>query len=270
MKRPATWSLLTGLAVAWLALIVCSSSAYSSQPATDERMLTHDVYFALKDNSSRAKAKLIADCKKYLAGHPGTVSFSVGPLAPELNRDVNDRDFDVALHIVFKNKAAHDQYQKSEKHRRLIAENKENLKKVRVFDSYVDSSDGSAMQSPEGSLAAAIVAAVSVSARAKVNAAKVQIALLEPALDAYNLDLNTYPSTAQGLQALLAAPKDLAAPAKWSGPYIPGKQPPLDPWQRPYRYQCPGKRAGTDYDLWSAGPDGVDGTEDDIGNWAKK
>ena len=113
-----------------------------SAPA-GEPMLAHDVYFSLKDNSPQAKEKLIAACKKYLTDHPGTVRFSVGILADDLKRDVNDRDFDVALHLVFKNKAAHDQYAKAERHLKFIEENKDNWKKVRVFDSYVDTVSGS-------------------------------------------------------------------------------------------------------------------------------
>lgn len=101
-------------------------------------MIAHDVYFSLKDNSSEAKDKLIAACKKYLTDHPGTVWFAVGPLAEEMKRDVNDRDFGVALHLVFKNKAALDQYSKSERHLKFIEENKDNWKKVRVFDSHVE------------------------------------------------------------------------------------------------------------------------------------
>ena len=100
--------------------------------------LVHDVYFLLKDNSPQAKQALIAACKKYLTDHPGTVWFAVGPVAAEMTRDVNDRDFDVALHLVFKNKAAHDQYATAERHLKFIEENKDNWKKVRVFDSYVE------------------------------------------------------------------------------------------------------------------------------------
>ncbi len=77
-------------------------------------------------------------CKKYLTDHPGTVRFAVGTLAEEMKRDVNDRDFDVALHLVFKNKAAHDQYSKAQRHLTFIEENKDNWKKVRVFDSYLE------------------------------------------------------------------------------------------------------------------------------------
>jgi hypothetical protein len=102
------------------------------------RMLAHDVYFTLNDNSAAAKAQLVAACKKYLADHPGTVWFAAGTLAPELKREVNDLEFDVALHVVFKDMASHNQYQTAEKHLKFIAENKANWKKVRVFDSYLD------------------------------------------------------------------------------------------------------------------------------------
>ena len=103
-------------------------------------MLAHSVYFSLKDNSSSAKEKLLAACKKYLTGHQGTVFFACGRLAQELRREVNDRDFEVALHVIFQDQAAHDKYQAATRHQQFIAGNKENWKKVRVFDSTVEQS----------------------------------------------------------------------------------------------------------------------------------
>ena len=100
-------------------------------------MLAHNVFFALHDASDAPKAKLVAACNKYLTNHPGTVFFACGTLAAELDRPVNDRDFDVALHIVFQTKADHDAYQAAARHDQFIAENKGNWKKVRVFDSLV-------------------------------------------------------------------------------------------------------------------------------------
>src|SRR5262245_15639528 len=100
-------------------------------------MISHDVYFSLKDNSPEAKKKLVAACKKYLSKHPGEVFFAAGTLAEGLDRPVNDRDFDVALHIVFQDRKAHDQYQEAKRHQQFIDENKDNWKKVRVFDSEV-------------------------------------------------------------------------------------------------------------------------------------
>ncbi len=98
-------------------------------------MLVHNVFFALHDNSSRDREKLVGACRKYLTDHPGTVFFACGTLAQELNRDVNDRNFDVALHIVFQDQAAHDAYQEAARHLEFIKENKQNWKQVRVFDS---------------------------------------------------------------------------------------------------------------------------------------
>ena len=99
--------------------------------------LAHNVYFSLKDNSPDAKQKLVAACKKYLSKHEGIVFFAAGTRTKELDREVNDRDFDVALHIVFVGQAAHDKYQDAPDHHKFIDENKDNWKKVRVFDSTV-------------------------------------------------------------------------------------------------------------------------------------
>jgi hypothetical protein len=100
-------------------------------------MLAHMVYFSLKDNSAAEQKKLVDACKKHLSKHAGEVFFAAGTLAGDLKREVNDLDFDVALHMVFLNKAAHDKYQVADRHEDFIKENKANWKKVRVFDSYV-------------------------------------------------------------------------------------------------------------------------------------
>jgi hypothetical protein len=100
-----------------------------------EALLVHNVFFSLKDNSRPARDRLLQACRKYLTPHPGIVSFACGTRAEELQRPVNDRDFDVALHIVFANQAAHDQYQNAPLHLQFIEENRDNWQKVRVFDS---------------------------------------------------------------------------------------------------------------------------------------
>lgn len=100
-----------------------------------DRLLVHNVYFALNDPSPAAIERLVAACRKHLPNHPGIVFFACGTLAQELNREVNDRDFDVGLHIIFRDQAAHDAYQDSGPHHQFIAENKAGWKKVRVFDS---------------------------------------------------------------------------------------------------------------------------------------
>jgi Stress responsive A/B Barrel Domain len=111
----------------------------SSQAQPKEgKMLSHDVYFTLKDNSPEAKARLVAACKKYLTKHEGEVFFTAGVLAEALKREVNDLKFDVALHIVFKDLESQEKYQKAKRHDEFIAENKDNWKSVRVFDSIVE------------------------------------------------------------------------------------------------------------------------------------
>ena len=98
--------------------------------------LAHAVYFTLKDRTAEARQQLVKGCKELLSGHPGTVYFAAGVLAEEFDRDVNDRDFDVALLIVFRDKAAHDVYQTSPRHEKFIEQYKDLWQSVRVFDSY--------------------------------------------------------------------------------------------------------------------------------------
>jgi hypothetical protein len=115
------------------AAISAAPAAQSTQP-----MLSHNVFFKLKDPSASSKQGLVDACKKYLSDHPGTTWFAAGVLADEFDREVNDRDFDVALHVVFANREAHDQYQTAPKHLQFIQENKDHWKSVRVFDSWVN------------------------------------------------------------------------------------------------------------------------------------
>jgi hypothetical protein len=131
--------LIGGVLAVLLAMTVIDFRIFtSSRAAAGGPMIAHNVYFSLKDNTPEAKKKLVEACKKYLSKHPGTVFFAAGTLAEELNRPVNDRDFDVGLHIVFKDQAAHDKYQEHALHLQFIEENKANWKKVRVFDSAVE------------------------------------------------------------------------------------------------------------------------------------
>ena len=103
--------------------------------AKDDTMLAHMVYFTLKDASPAGIKRQVDACRKYLTGHDGTVFFAVGTRTPDLVRDVNDRDYDVALHLVFKTAEDHDVYQTHPRHQEFIKECKPLWKKVRVFDS---------------------------------------------------------------------------------------------------------------------------------------
>ena len=88
---------------------------------------------------------------------------------------------------------------------------------------------------------------------ARVSIAHQSIARLGSVLDMYKLDVGSYPSTDQGLGALVQAP---AGVGNWNGPYVQSGQVPVDPWNHPYVYRDPSDRAGHDYDLCSTGPNG--------------
>jgi general secretion pathway protein G len=89
--------------------------------------------------------------------------------------------------------------------------------------------------------------------RARASVAQDSIERLASVLDLYKLDVGDYPSTEQGLEALIQQPEDVS---DWHGPYLKGDHVPLDPWNHPYEYRNPSARAGHDYDLCSAGPPG--------------
>ena len=115
----------------------CGAGQHSRRVQAEEPMLAHNVYFTLKDSSDSAKSALTDSCYMYLKDHPGVVFFAAGPIAEELNRPVNVCDFDVGLHIFFKTKKFHDEYQTADRHLKFIEENKANFGKVQVFDTLV-------------------------------------------------------------------------------------------------------------------------------------
>jgi len=102
-----------------------------------EPKLAHMVFFELKDHSREARAKFIASCEKYLSRHEGTVYFSVGTRAEDVDEPVSVKDFDVALHVVFASKEAKAKYLESTRHHQFVDENGPIFGKVRVFDSYL-------------------------------------------------------------------------------------------------------------------------------------
>jgi general secretion pathway protein G len=100
--------------------------------------------------------------------------------------------------------------------------------------------------------------------KGKEAAAKAQIELLGQALDQYRLDVGDYPTSEQGLNALLQNP----GVEKWQGPYLKKNIIPLDPWSRPYTYKQPGDHG--EYDLFSYGRDGKpggEGEDKDVVSW---
>lgn len=110
----------------------------------------------------------------------------------------------------------------------------------------------------------AVVKLSGQSAKAKLVATQRQIDAYKTTLGVYELDNGIFPTGEQGLQVLIAQPGNLP---NWKGPYL---DPPVvrpDPWGRPYVYRYPGQKIPNGFDLFSAGPNGVEGDEDDIGNW---
>lgn len=100
---------------------------------------------------------------------------------------------------------------------------------------------------------------------AKSKTARIQISDLEQGLETYKLDVGRFPSTDQGLEALVQQPTGVRG---WNGPYLRGSKVPQDPWEQDYNYRQPGQHG--DYDLFSYGLDGApggDGENADISNW---
>jgi general secretion pathway protein G len=104
--------------------------------------------------------------------------------------------------------------------------------------------------------------------QSKPKIARAQIELFGAALDQYKLDIGTYPTSGQGLDALVRNP----GVTNWSGPYLKKPAVPRDPWGNPYKYGCcPGQRG--DYDLWTEGADsapGGEGESTDVASWDVK
>lgn len=109
---------------------------------------------------------------------------------------------------------------------------------------------------------------------ANEKAAKTQIGAFKGALERYALDMTDFPTTEQGLQALIEEPEgegeEETAAGNWGGPYLKSDDIPRDPWGSPYQYEYPPTHGkGKDPEIWSYGPDKEDDTEDDIVSWKK-
>ncbi len=102
-------------------------------------------------------------------------------------------------------------------------------------------------------------------AEAKVKAAKVQVEDLAQTLDMYKLDVGSYPSSDQGLNALIESPEGAQ---RWNGPYLRKSKVPLDPWNNEYKYQSPGEHGKFDlYSLGADGKEGGEGEDQDLTSW---
>lgn len=108
---------------------------------------------------------------------------------------------------------------------------------------------------------------------ARIIAAKQDIGSIAQGLDLYRLDNHAYPTTDQGLQALISKPTAPPAPPNWkTGGYLTRSSVPKDPWGNEFKYIIPGVKNTSSYDLFSLGADGApggEGNDGDIGNWEK-
>lgn len=103
------------------------------------------------------------------------------------------------------------------------------------------------------------------SEQAKITRAKADVNVnIALALKLYELDNGNYPSTEQGLDALLSKPSSNPVPGNWNGPYL--ERNPIDPWGKSYEYKYPGSHSKAGYDLYSLGKDGQE-SGDDVTNW---
>ena len=93
------------------------------------------------------------------------------------------------------------------------------------------------------------------------DAARAQILAFDSPLELYHQNIRSYPTSSQGLQAMVVAPADLKNPERWNGSYLQGNTIPLDPWDNEYQYELMDTE---NYRITSAGPDGQMGTDDDI------
>ena len=107
--------------------------------------------------------------------------------------------------------------------------------------------------------------------QARSQTARAQIKQLESALTFYQMDNGRFPTTDQGLRALVEAPTTAPLPLNYRrGGYLQGGQVPMDPWGAPYQYLSPGESNPTGIDLWTLGSDGQpggEGPDKDVGNW---
>lgn len=98
--------------------------------------------------------------------------------------------------------------------------------------------------------------------KGKDQIAKIQITELEGALNMFSLDMGRFPETSEGLEALVRNTGNVDA---WKGPYV-AKELPKDPWGKSYAYRSPGMH-GSEFEIFSFGPDGAEGNEDDVCSW---
>jgi len=103
--------------------------------------------------------------------------------------------------------------------------------------------------------------------KADIQTTMTQIANFKQTLEMYSVDNRSFPKTEEGLKALVSKPEDENRSRNWDGPYM--DELPIDPWGSTYNYEYPPTNGSKDFpNIWSNGPDGENGTDDDIKNWS--
>ena len=110
-------------------------------------------------------------------------------------------------------------------------------------------------------MAMAVVAVRGTQAKAQRQSAFSYVKILDGAVKRYIIDVGRPPESLDALQT----PPDPRG--SWAGPYIDDTAMNRDPWGNPYQYAVPGSRTNREYEIWSFGPDGISGNDDDIGSW---
>src|SRR5262245_8357105 len=116
-------------------VLVVATACRAAGSSSAGPLLRHDVYFTLREDTPEARAALCEACRR-LGSLDGVLELSVGPRVEELDRPVNDQSFDLALHVLFRDRTAHDRYQVAPEHQALLAEWSPRFEAVRVFDSW--------------------------------------------------------------------------------------------------------------------------------------
>jgi len=131
MSKLLACAFLTAFAVT----LVVGNSARTAEKSAPQ--LAHMVFFTLKDHSKESREAFAASCEKYLKDIEGSVYFSVGLIAEDVEEPVSVKDWDVALHVVFKDKETKAKYLDHPQHKQFVEANRAQFAKVRVFDSYL-------------------------------------------------------------------------------------------------------------------------------------
>ncbi len=123
----------------------------------------------------------------------------------------------------------------------------------------------------------AVVSYTKMKASGDIDATKILVQQVETAVNAYHANMNKYPDNDQKLRALLDKPTDEKEAQNWHGPYLENGQIPTDPWHNEIQYELVeqggeggGAATGKPFHVWSYGPDGTNGNEDDIRNWSEQ